>query len=644
MNNAMNTLVRILLILLMVGSISVPAQQTDRGRRIYKDCAGGVFLLYVKSASGELIAQGSGFLVASKKIITNAHVAKAGEIVVELGPARVAAHVERVDEFNDLAVLTVDAEIITKPLPLADALPAPGDSVFAISNPQALERSISEGVVSAIRDSNGRQLLQITTPISQGSSGGPILNTAGQVVGVAVGALTSGQNLNFAVPVTAVRKVLAGGSPVEVSNSLATLEQLESLQVERDQETFSADPNSSWQIKTSRVTTLLQKAFDQAGDNPAVILRVAKEALSEDWDIAILAARRAVGLKSTSEGQLVLAQALTAKGVWEEGENQQKLYAEAEKAARSAVAGTRAPTAEMYYALADVLENRGTYAEAESNFRLALTASRKASDSDLEAQSIRGLARCADALDKGTEARNWFELLRKDGNASVYDWRSQARRLDRAGEFQSAGDAYATAAKLGGLYTNWCHAATMYSMVNQSDSILSCARSCISDGTGKDKSEQTLAIAHRQIADVLNERGVYEEALSHAKEATVLNSSDPWAFSSMADALFGLRRFQETINAAKQAIRLCDGKYSSMHFRLGMAYFDTENWEFARQSFQKAAELNPKDPAAPYNVALCFQRLGLYIDAAHWYEEVLRRDPNRSDRDDLLNLIRILKR
>jgi S1-C subfamily serine protease len=81
----------------------------DRGRRIYNDCAGAVFLLYVKSSSGEFIAQGSGFLVASKKIITNAHVAKAGEIVVELGPARVPAHVERMDEFNDLAVLAVDA-------------------------------------------------------------------------------------------------------------------------------------------------------------------------------------------------------------------------------------------------------------------------------------------------------------------------------------------------------------------------------------------------------------------------------------------------------------------------------------------------------------------------------------------------------
>jgi tetratricopeptide (TPR) repeat protein len=615
----------------------------DRGRRIYNDCAGAVFLLYVKSSSGEFIAQGSGFLVASKKIITNAHVAKAGEIVVELGPARVPAHVERMDEFNDLAVLAVDAEILTKPLPLADVLPAPGDSVFAISNPQALARSISEGLVSAIRTSNGRQLLQITSPISHGSSGGPILNTDGQVVGDAVGILTSGQNLNFAVPVTAVKVLLAGGSPVEASNSIATLEEVQSVRVERDQEKFSADPDSAWAVKTSQINALLRKAIDQGGNNPTVLLRVAKDALSEDWDIAILAARRAVDLKSTSEGQLVLAQALTAKGIWEQGENQQKLWAEAEKSVRSAIAGTRSPSAEMYYALADVLEDRDTYVEAEANFRMALSASRKTSDAGLEVSSIRGLARCADALGNGTEARAWFELLRKDGNASAFDWQSQGSRLNRADDYQDAGDAYATVAKLGASYTNWCYAATMYSIVPQPDSILSCARSCMAEGTGKDKSEKYLAVAHRQIADVLNKRGVYEEALSHAKEATDLDSSNPWGYAILADALYGLRRFQETINAAKQAIRLSDGKYASMHFRLGNAYFDTENWEFARQSFEKAAELEPKDPAAPYNVALCFQHLGLYIDAAHWFEEVLRRDPSRSDRDELLNKIRILE-
>ena len=96
---------------------------------------------------------------------------------------------------------------------------------------------------------------------------------------------------------------------------------------------------------------------------------------------------------------------------------------------------------------------------------------------------------------------------------------------------------------------------------------------------------------------------------------------------TLADSLYGLRRFQEAINASKQAIRLSDGKYAWMHFTLGNSYFDIENWELARQSYEKASQLDPKDDAATYNVAVCLARLGLFKDAADWYEETLRRNP-----------------
>ncbi len=56
-------------------------------------------------------------------------------------------------------------------------------------------------------------------------------------------------------------------------------------------------------------------------------------------------------------------------------------------------------------------------------------------------------------------------------------------------------------------------------------------------------------------------------------------------------------------------------KYGWMHFNLGSAYFSQENWNFASQSFEKAAEQTPTEPAAAYNVAICDQRLGHFGDA-----------------------------
>ena len=210
--------------------------------------------------------------------------------------------------------------------------------------------------------------------------------------------------------------------------------------------------------------------------------------------------------------------------------------------------------------------------------------------------------------------------------------------------FSEAGAAWQQAASTNVTWSDWCEAAGSFALSEgNEDSVLYDARKCIAEGSGEPKSETRLSVAHREVADVLNRRGVYEEALSHAKESTVLTPDNAWAYDSQTVALLGLRRFQEAINAGKQAIRLSDGKFGLMHFHLGSAYFETENWQFARQSFEKAAELMPKEDASAYNVALCLQRMKMFIDAAHWYEEVLKRNPGRTDRQELLNRIALLR-
>src|SRR5262249_7657046 len=112
------------------------------------------------------------------------------------------------DPFHDLAVLHADVSIDAKPLLLGPGEPPIGTPVFALGNPQGLERTISEGIVSGTRILGGRNLLQITAAISPGSSGGPGLGRDGAVIGVTVGAIESGQSLNFAIPAPAVRALL----------------------------------------------------------------------------------------------------------------------------------------------------------------------------------------------------------------------------------------------------------------------------------------------------------------------------------------------------------------------------------------------------------------------------------------------------
>jgi S1-C subfamily serine protease len=160
------------------------------------------------------IATGSGFFVSGDGLlITNAHVIE--------GAASVAAKTEsglvlpvkgavRVDLENDLAVLMVEAKNLPF-LPLGQSgVLETGDHIAVIGSPLGLEGSLSEGIVSAKREEadRARKWLQITAPISPGSSGSPVLNASGKVIGVATMGLRGGQSLNFAVPAELVVAML----------------------------------------------------------------------------------------------------------------------------------------------------------------------------------------------------------------------------------------------------------------------------------------------------------------------------------------------------------------------------------------------------------------------------------------------------
>jgi tetratricopeptide (TPR) repeat protein len=78
-----------------------------------------------------------------------------------------------------------------------------------ISTPEGLQQTISDGLIAARREEDGVNLLQITAPISHGSSGGPVIDESGDVVGIVVGLFENGQNLNFAIPVSVAQRLLS---------------------------------------------------------------------------------------------------------------------------------------------------------------------------------------------------------------------------------------------------------------------------------------------------------------------------------------------------------------------------------------------------------------------------------------------------
>ena len=152
-------------ILLCIAAVSLGGAQ-DLANKIYNSAQNSVFLVYLNGANGNPDALGSAFLVAPRVLVTNAHVAEAGSPVLAVGPVRIPLKIIRIDRKNDLATLSADADLTSTPLPLASVAPHPGDQIFAIGNPEGLEKTISEGIISGIRRIDDRSLLQITSPIS----------------------------------------------------------------------------------------------------------------------------------------------------------------------------------------------------------------------------------------------------------------------------------------------------------------------------------------------------------------------------------------------------------------------------------------------------------------------------------------------
>lgn len=153
------------------------------------------------------IASGSGFIIEPDGlVVTNYHVISSWvgygkTLLIKMGNGAFfpAEELIAADEGNDVALIKVTGSDLPT-VKLAHAYKAKqGEDVVVIGSPLGLETTVSHGIISSIRGSD--EVLQLTAPISPGSSGSPVFNMKGEVIGIATLIIQSGQNVNFAVPV-----------------------------------------------------------------------------------------------------------------------------------------------------------------------------------------------------------------------------------------------------------------------------------------------------------------------------------------------------------------------------------------------------------------------------------------------------------
>jgi len=169
-------------------------------------------LIAAQNVNADSLNQGSAVAITTSKAITNCHVVnKMGVILARVNGKPQEFQISSSDVGRDICIIAI-SEKSESLHPISETRSYDdlkvGEKVYAIGSPQGLENTLSEGIISGLRDDNGKKLIQVTAPFTHGSSGGALIDENGKLIGITSGMLDGEGNLNFAIPVDVALGIL----------------------------------------------------------------------------------------------------------------------------------------------------------------------------------------------------------------------------------------------------------------------------------------------------------------------------------------------------------------------------------------------------------------------------------------------------
>lgn len=257
-----------------------------------------VVTVYINDKDGKQITTGTGFIINSNgTIVTNFHVIskwfeKDNTLLVKMenGAYFTLHELVNFDEENDIAIFKVDGKELPMVKLAKNYKPKQGESIVVVGSPLGLETTLSDGIISSVREKGG--VIQITAPISPGSSGSPVFNSKGEVIGVATFLIEGGQNLNFAIPVKHIENVLkdAAKPKKKIGNSEspptpATVDEPPKINISKADTLFAEQKYNEAMDDYVSIYWTLFKADKNHPKLPYIALQIAKAFLLDEKDM-----------------------------------------------------------------------------------------------------------------------------------------------------------------------------------------------------------------------------------------------------------------------------------------------------------------------------------------------------------------------
>ncbi len=178
--------------------------------KVFESASPSIVVVQARDKSGKVIEMGSGVVLRRNVVVSNCHVftsANTDTATVQYGQKDLHASLLYADTDHDLCSFTVKG-LTAPPVQMGSTSQLKvGESAYAIGAPEGLDLTLSGGLISSLRHIRDGVVLQVTTPISPGSSGGGLFDDHARLIGITAYYMKHGQQLNFALPVEWIREL-----------------------------------------------------------------------------------------------------------------------------------------------------------------------------------------------------------------------------------------------------------------------------------------------------------------------------------------------------------------------------------------------------------------------------------------------------